>query len=175
MQALLTCRRGRRARWWKKQTKRSATSRENGRDARRALGFPLLQRHDSGFLHVFIRTTEANRTPRTMKRVRLKRNNVHMLPYSRLLTLGGLPRRSRSHSASEVLPQSRVAKEPAAEVRANTDGIWNWGWHDDGVQDFLPESTNPFTPLATPEVNRGITFGISFSEKLPLRSCTRVS
>ena len=43
------CRRGRRARWRKKQTKRSTSSQEKSREARRALGFPLLQRHDSGF------------------------------------------------------------------------------------------------------------------------------
>ena len=43
---------GWRARWRKKQTKTSATSREKGREARRALGFPLLQRYDFGFATV---------------------------------------------------------------------------------------------------------------------------
>ena len=49
VQALPGCRRGRRARWRKKHTKRSAPSREKGREARRAIGYPLLQRHDWRF------------------------------------------------------------------------------------------------------------------------------
>ena len=46
VQAIPGCSRGRRARWRKKQTKRSASSREKGREARRALVFPFLQPYD---------------------------------------------------------------------------------------------------------------------------------
>ena len=48
VQALSGCSQGMRARWRKKQTKRSVSSREKDREARRALGFPLLRRHDFG-------------------------------------------------------------------------------------------------------------------------------
>ena len=48
------CRGGRRAWWRKKQMKRSAANREKGREARRALGFPLLERHDFGFATYFM-------------------------------------------------------------------------------------------------------------------------
>ena len=54
MQALPGCRQGRRARWRKKQTKRSASSREKDPEGRRAIGFPLLQWHDSGFATYYI-------------------------------------------------------------------------------------------------------------------------
>ena len=47
VQALPGCRRGRRARWRKKQTKRFASRREKGRKARRVLGFPLRRSHAS--------------------------------------------------------------------------------------------------------------------------------
>ena len=53
VQILFGCRRGRWARWRKKHTTRSASSREKGREARRALGFPLLHRHDLNLRHVF--------------------------------------------------------------------------------------------------------------------------
>ena len=49
VQALADCRRGRRARWRKKQTKRSTSSREKGREAQRVVGFLLLD-----LLHILI-------------------------------------------------------------------------------------------------------------------------
>ena len=49
VRAVLSCRWGKRARWRKKQTKRSASSPEKGREVLRGLGLPRLQRHDSRY------------------------------------------------------------------------------------------------------------------------------
>ena len=64
VQALPGCGRGKRARWRKKQTERSASSREKGREAQRALVFPLLRRHDFAF-HTGTSTPGVLRTTQT--------------------------------------------------------------------------------------------------------------
>eukprot|EP00752_Nemacystus_decipiens_P009941 g8865.t1 len=62
----------------------------------------------------------------------------------------------RCHSASEALLESGLLQEAPLfdDAPGATDGIWSWGWHDDGAQD-IPSTAAPrdtFTPLLTPEL-----------------------
>lgn len=61
----------------------------------------------------------------------------------------------RCHSASNVLPQSSVIcgqELVGPDAPATVDGIWSWGWHDDGRQDAFLGNSPEFTPLQTPDV-----------------------
>ncbi|CAM9438750.1 unnamed protein product, partial [Ectocarpus fasciculatus] len=79
----------------------------------------------------------------------------------------------RSHSASEVLLQCGLLQEepPADKPPAMADGIWSWGWHNDGGRENPPPtaaSGDFFTPLVTPEIcKRSTRAGGSMS---PFRS-----
>ncbi|CAN0216423.1 unnamed protein product, partial [Ectocarpus sp. 12 AP-2014] len=80
----------------------------------------------------------------------------------------------RSHSASEVLLQCGLLQEepPADKPPAMADGIWSWGWHNDGGQENLPPtaaSRDFFTPMVTPELcKRSTRTGLGGTS--PLRS-----
>lgn len=45
-----------------------------------------------------------------------------------------------------------MCAEVNTDAPATADGIWSWGWHDDGGQNNFPQPRDLFTPLVTPEV-----------------------